>query len=221
MISLKERKNQAARLTRQAVRKHGEQTGRKLRPAVNQLVLGLFCQVTSVRQATRAYRQVVRMFADWNEVRISHPSEVAACLSTAHWATEASQRVVWLLNEVFEVYSTTDFGFLEELTPAQARSCLLRIPMVQRDMADEVLLLSLGLPVLPFSEAAARMCWRLGLIPDAKTTMKNQKALAKLLGEEQLVSLHLFFCDYAVRYCLPDRPVCGKCPMARHCPYKK
>jgi endonuclease III len=221
VISLKERKKQAARIARYAVRKYGEQKGRKLRSPINQLVLSLFCHLTSVRQATRAYRQLARDFADWNEVRVSHPAEVAACISTAHWATEAAEQLVWLLSEVLEVYNTTDFEFLRELTPTQARSCLLRIPVVRRDAADEVLLMSLDVPVLPLGEAAARMCHRLGLLPDAKTTMKNQRALVKLFGEDCLVPLHMFFCDYAERYCLPDQPVCNKCPMNRNCPYRK
>ena len=218
MRSQKQREKQAARLVRQAVGKYGELKGRKVRPPLNQLVLSLMAHATSVRQATRALRALKRRFADWNEVRVSHPVEVAASISSARWAQEAAERLVWMLGEIYEAYNRAGLQFLSELTPAQARSCLVRLPMVHRDLADEVLLFSLGAPVLPLSEAAARMCYRLGLIDNDRPTLKNQRALAKLFDERQYASLHLFFCDHAGKLCRPEEPLCQRCPMRRHCP---
>ena len=212
-----QRAKQAARLTRQALSKYGELKGRKVRPPLNQLVLSLMSHFTSVRQATRALRAFKRRFADWNEVRVSHPVEVAAAISSARWAQEAAERLVWMLGEVYEVYNRPNLDFLAELTPAQARSCLVRLPMVRRDLADEVLLFSLGVPVLPLSEATARMCCRLGLIENDRPTLKNQRALSKLFDEACYASLHLFFCDHAEKLCRPDEPFCQRCPMRRHC----
>jgi len=216
--SQKQRTQQAARLVRQAVAKYGELKGRKARPPLNQLVLSLMAHATSVRQATRALRALKRRFADWNEVRVSHPAEVAAAISSARWAQEAAEKLVWLLGEVFEAYNRPNLLFLEELTPTQARSCLVRLPMIGRDIADDVLLFSLGVEVLPLSQGTARMCHRLGLIDDDRPTLKNQRALAKLFDERYYASLHLFFCDHAEPLCRPDEPLCKRCPMHRHCP---
>jgi endonuclease III len=217
VISRKERKRRVGLITKQAIDRFGELKGRKMRAALDQLVLSMFYHATSVRQATRAFRSVRRNFADWNEVRVSHPAEVAAAVSTARWATEVAERLVWLLGELYEAYNRTNLDFIGELTPAQARSCLVRLPMVPRELADEVLLLSLDVPVLPFSPAVARMCHRLGLIENDKPTLKNQKALARLFEEEHFAPVHLFFCDHAEKYCLEEAPLCDRCPLARAC----
>lgn len=218
MASQKVRKNVVSRLAQCATRRYGELKNRKARSPMNQLALSIFYHVTSVRRATRALNELKRGFVDWNDVRISHPAEVAACLSSSPWAQEGAEQLVWLLRELYEVYNQTNLDFLAELTPTQARSCLKRLTMVQRDMADEVLLLSLDVPVLPFSASVARMCHRLGLLESNRPSTKNQKALAKMFDEAHYASLHLFFCDHAEKVCLPDEPLCPRCPMARACP---
>jgi endonuclease III len=194
---------------------------RKSRPPLNQLILSLLYHLTSVRRATRALRALKRSFVDWNELRISHPCEVAAVISSAAWARDAAEQIIWLLREVYEVHNSTCLDFLQELTGPQARSCLQSLPPVDRSLADEVLLLSLGHPVLPLTPAAARMCFRLGLLDNPRPTLKNQRALAKLFEEEHFPAVHLFFCDIAESVCLPDDPLCGQCQMRRTCPSRR
>jgi endonuclease III len=218
MVSQKERKNLVIRLTQCAGGKYGDLKNRKPRSPLNQLALSLFYHVTSVRRATRALSELKRSFVDWNDIRISHPVEVAAALSSAQWALDGAEQLVWMLRELYEVYNQTNLDFLAELTPTQARSCLKRLTMVQRDLADEVLLLSLDVPVLPFSGNVARMCHRLGLIENDRATMKNQRAVSRMFEEKVYASLHLFFCDHAEKLCLPDEPLCGRCPMKASCP---
>jgi len=216
--SQKQRTQQAARLLRQGVAKYGELKGRKTRPPLDQLVLSIMARATSVRQATRALRALRRRFADWNEVRVSHPVEVAAAISTARWAQEAAERLVWMLGEVFEAYNRLSLEFLAEFTHTQARSCLMRLPMVARDVADEVLLFSLGANVLPLSPDTARMCFRLGLLDDDRPTLKNQRALARLFDEDHYACLHLLFSDCAAALCRVQDPLCQRCPVNSHCP---
>lgn len=218
MPTLESREKQAERLVELAVDKHGELKGRKTRPPLNQLILSIFYHMTSVRRATRALRQLKRTFVDWNELRISHPSEVAGALSSARWARIGSERVLWALRELNDAYHRTSLDFLEELTPAQARSCLKGLPTVQRYLADEVLLLSLDVPVLPLSPATARMCHRCGLLENDRVTVKNQRSLMKLVDRDYYVPLHMFFCDAAERYCRAEAPKCDECPLDGDCP---
>ena len=217
MLSQKEMKKQVDRLQRSAVEKHGEMKNRKPRPPLEQLVMSIFCRRTSVGQATRALRELKRSYVDWNEVRVSHPAELCTGLPATEWARLGTEQLVWLLRDLYERYSCTDLDFLADLTPTQARSCLQSLPAVQRDMADEVLLMSLDVSVLPLSAAVARMCHRLGLLENDRPTLKNQRALARLLDPDCYASLHLFFCDYAERFCEAEEPSCADCPLTGHC----
>jgi endonuclease-3 len=218
MHSQKAKRQQADLLTQAAVRKHGELKGRKPRPPLDQLVLSLFYHLTSVRRATRALRQIKQAFVDWNEVRISHPVEVARVLSSAHWARVGAEQLQCVLRGLNEAHHRTDLEFLKELTPAQARSCLKSLPSVSRDVADEVLLLSLDVPALPLSADAARMCHRLGMLDDDRPTIRNRRALERLIAPDHYVTLHLLFCDCAEAVCLPEEPRCKQCPMLKSCP---
>ncbi len=220
MTPQKERKKQADRLLQRAVDKYGELRNRKPRPPLNQLILGLLYRVTSVRRATRALNELKRAFVDWNEVRVSHPAEVASVLSSGQWALDGSERLVWLLRELYQARSRTDLEFLSELTATQARSCLKSLSIVERDLADEVLLMSMGVPVLPCSTGATRMAHRLGLLPNDRATVKNQRALSRLFDEELYATVHLFFCDHADKVCLPDEPLCDRCPLEASCPHE-
>jgi endonuclease III len=217
VIAQKRRKKVTAELVSQAVGKYGQLKNRKARPPLNQLVLSVFYHVTSVRRATRALNELKRAFVDWNEVRVSHPVEVASALSSSPWALEGAERLVWLLREIYDVHSSANLDFLNELTPTQARTCLKKLTSVRRDLADEVLLLSLRVPVLPISPAAARMCHRLGLLEDDRPTVKNQRALSRAFGEGYFAPLHLFFCDVAEKVCLPEEPLCDECPVCGFC----
>jgi len=221
VTSQKERKRQAEKLTRHAIAKHGELKGRKARPPLNQLILSVFYHLTSVRRATRALRQLKRGFVDWNEIRVSHPVEVSEALSSADWARIGSERVLWLLRELNQVYHCTDLDFLAELTPQQARICLKGLPTVSRHMADEVLLLSLDVPVLPAPAEVVRLCHRFGILADDRPTLENQRILEKLFDPQYYASLHLFFCDYAGKVCLPEEPSCKECALVKDCPSAK
>jgi len=219
-LSRQKRARQAQKLTERAVAKFGELRTRKVRPPLDQLILSMLWHLTSVRRATRALREIMRSFVDWNEVRISHPVEVASVLSSARWAREAGERVVWLLRELYEAYNRTNLDFLLELTPPQARSCLSSLPMVQRSLADEVLLFSLRVPVLPCTPGAARMCHRLGILDNDRATLKNTRILAKMFEPDYYASVHLLFCDCAEKLCLPDEPLCDQCPMKPDCRWR-
>jgi len=211
VLSERNRKKRVAALVGLAVRKYGTMKHCKSRPPLNQLILSLFYHTTSVRRATRAFRELKHAFVDWNELRITHPSEAGLAISSAPWAREAAEQIVWLLRELYGQHNRTDLDFLHELNAAQARSCLRSLPMVDRPLADEVLLLSLGVPVLPFSAPAARMCHRLELLPNERPTLKNQRMLARLLDEDCFPVMHMFFCDFADKVCLAQQPLCQQC----------
>jgi endonuclease III len=217
VLPKKECRKQAERLARHAVERYGELRNRKSRPPLNQLILSTLYHVTSVRRATRALRELKHSFVDWNEVRVSHPSEVAAALSSARWAQQGAEQVVSVLRHVYDLFNRMDLDFLAGMTPAQARSALRSLTAVPAPLIEEVLLLSLGMAVLPCSAAAARMCHRLGLLDNERLTVKNQRALENMFHERHYPSLHFFFCDVAEKLCLPEGPRCERCAFVSHC----
>jgi len=219
MLSESEQQKQANRVKSCAVSRYGELRRRKLRPPSDQLVLSMLYQFTSVRRATRALRELMGGFADWNEVRISPCAEAAAAMAPTGWALEAAEHIRIVLQGIYTTHGSMSLEFLHELPRREALAGLMALPGVDRPLANEVLLLSLDIPVLPCYRHTARMCWRLGLADKNATTIKNEQHLTNLFGIDLLPPLHLFFCDVGRNVCLDEDPLCKRCPMNKHCPH--
>ena len=208
----------AKKLGTLAKAKHGELKRRKVRPPLDQLVLSLLRRYTSTRRATRALSQLKRAFVDWNEVRISPVAEIASAMSGTEWASLSAERIIEFAQGLFDARNVVSLDFLEELTATQARVFLQGLPGVGRDLADDVLLFSLLVDILPLNEDTAKMCYRLGLVPTERPTLKNQKSLMELWPRELYASLALFLADYAKSACGPDGPRCEECLAKSACP---
>jgi len=198
--------------------RYGDLSRRKIRPPLDQLVLSTLWRYTSVRRGTRALRQLKRVFVDWNEVRISPAGEVAAAISTAAWAPLAAEHIKKILDSLLETRNVVSLEFLSEFTPAQARAFLQSLQGVSRDLADEVHLLSLRRAVLPLSDDAARMSYRLGLICSERPTLDNQRVLSHLWKPKLYPSVALFFNDFARDVCRRIDPLHETCPLKDLCP---
>jgi endonuclease III len=218
-LNKKEARKCAEALTQAAIDKYGKLETRKVRPPVDQLILSIFYRHTSVRRATRALRELKRGFVDWNEVRISGLEETVSHLSSADWAWESAREIKEFLDGLFERRNQVrlDFFYDDEMGIPDVRRFLRKLPHVDREMANEVLMLSLEKPVFPCSEPIARVCHRLGLLEDDRPTARNQQRLTRLFNEDFFPVLHRYLCDFAGRHCLPDVPDCKGCPMEEHC----
>jgi len=209
----------AEALTQAAVDKYGKLETRKVRPPVDQLMLSIFYRYTSVRRATRALRELKRGFVDWNEVRISGLEEVVSYLSSAQWAWDSAREIKELLDGLFDRRNQVHLDFLhdEEMGIPDVRRFLRDLPHVDREMSNEVLMLSLEKPVFPCSEPIARVCYRLGLLEDPRPIARNQQRLTRMFDADFFPVLHRYLCDFAGRHCLPDVPGCEECPLKEHC----
>ena len=197
----KKRQALTKKLGRLAKSKYGELKRRKIRPALDQLVLGMLQRYTSTRRATRALSQLRGAFVDWNEVRVSPDAEIAGAMSGTEWARLVAARIVEVIQALFEGRNELSLAFLEELTTTQARTFLQGLPGVGRDLADEVLLFCRRADVLPLSADAAEMCYRLGLIRTGRPTLENQESLMEMWPKELYASVTLLLADQAKTIC--------------------
>src|SRR5437764_544493 len=72
------------------------------RPVLEQLVYGICREDATREQADRAYQNLRTQFFDWNEVRVSSPHEVEEALGELSDAPRRAERIIALLQEVFE-----------------------------------------------------------------------------------------------------------------------
>ncbi len=208
----------ADKIESEAVSHYGDPQRRKVRPPLDQLVESLLWRQTSIRRGTRALRQLKRQFVDWNEVRVSHHDEVAAAMAETEWAANSARRIQRILGKLFIMRHEMNLDFLHDLTKAESRAFLQSLPEVSSDLVDEVLLFTTGVKLFPVNEDIARMAHRLGLVPNARVTKRNQKRLMDLWDQEVYVAIAQFFLDNAPSVCTDKEPDHEKCPLEKLCP---
>src|SRR4051812_35900681 len=92
-----------------ALKKHyGEPADPPDRPVLEQMVYALLREGATRKEADKAFDHLGKTFFDWNEVRVSSVHEVEEALAGLPDAGTKAQRVVALLQEVFESTFTYD-----------------------------------------------------------------------------------------------------------------
>lgn len=217
-MSAKKTKTIAKNIESEAVSQYGDPQRRKVRPPLDQLIESLLWRQTSIRRGTRALRQLKREFADWNEIRVSHREEVATAMAKTAWALNSARRIQKILGKLFMLRHGMSLEFLHDLTKAEGRAFLQSLPEVSSDLVDEILLFTTGVKLFPVNEDIARMGYRLGLLPNARVTKRNQKRLMDLWDPEVHVAIVQFFLDTAPSICTEEDPDHDDCPLNDLCP---
>lgn len=217
-MSAKKKEQISDKIESEAVSRYGDPQRRKVRPPLDQLVESLLWRQTSIRRGTRALRQLKREFVDWNEVRVSHRDEIAAAMAQTKWAKNSARRIQTILGKLFMMRHEMNLDFLHDLTKAESRAFLQSLPEVSSDLVDEVLLFTTGVKLFPVNEDIARMAYRLGLVPNARVTKRNQKRLMELWDQQVHVAIVQFFLDNAPSICTEEEPDHEDCPLEELCP---
>jgi endonuclease III len=174
--------------------------------------------------AYRACARLMHEFVDWNEVRVARWGEIERVLRPFlgfDEAPEASRRLVYCLQQIFQKRGDVDLSGLAKTSPADARRFLLELDCVNRDEANLVLLLGLGDPVMPVDSDVLRTSKRIGVVANGATKLQAQRALESVLEGEDLHACYLALREHARRICLTDSPECANCPINGACRHQR
>lgn len=133
------------------------------RSVLEHLVYAACLENASFEAADRALAILQQEFVDWNEVRVSAPSELAEVLTHLPEPLSAGERVKRVLQGIFETKYTFDLDDLSKKPQAQVVQFFDTFPSVTNFMVDYVIQSVLGSHVIPLDEAALRIFRLLGL----------------------------------------------------------
>lgn len=189
------------------------------RPVLEQLVYAICREGTTRAQADRAFRALGERFFDWNEIRVSSPREVEEALANLPDADLRAQRLVSLLQEVFETTFSFDLEPLLKKGLKQSAKQLARYQAANDYAVAWVIQHALGGHAIPLDAPTVRVLRRLGLLEndqDDPETLRASlehiipKSRGSLFGE--LVSA------LADDVCGESEPNCTACALAGECP---
>ena len=185
--------------------------------ALEALMFGIIHDGETDSKAPTAVRRLLRLFVDWNEVRVSGTHEIADALSGIPDAVEKARIIRAVLNRL--VRRTCDLS-LEYLRDKSQREGLRLVSGVQgfpESALARAMCLELDHDVMPLTPKVALICRRLGLLKqglDQKTTLRRvQTAVSK----KQMFEFHSLLSQHVETTCFEKAPTCVECKLAGHC----
>lgn len=189
------------------------------RPVLEQFLYAVCREGATREQADRAFRNLRERFFDWNEVRVSSQREIEEALADLPEPDVRAQRLISMLQEVFETTFSFDLESLHKKGLKQAAKQLSRYQAANDYAVAWVVQQTLGGHAIPLDVPSLRVLRRLGLIEGdgddletLRTSLEHQipKARGALLNE--VVSALADEC------CWEDSPSCSSCPLCGDCP---
>src|SRR5215475_10368928 len=114
-----------------SLKKRYEPAEPEARPVLEQFLYAVCREGATREQADRAFRSLRERFFDWNEVRVSSPREVEEALGDVPDAETRANRLISLLQEVFETTFSFDLEGLHKKGLKQAAKQLARYEAVK------------------------------------------------------------------------------------------
>jgi endonuclease-3 len=201
-----------------ALKKRCDAAEQETRPVMEQLLYGICRENVSREQANTAYDNLQSQFFDWNEIRVSSVHEVAEALEGLPDPEQRAERIIALLQEVFEATFSFDLESMHKKGVKQAVKTLARYQGVNEYTSSWVVQHSLGGHSVPLDVVSLRVTRRLGLIDrDQEALEAMQTSLEHLVPKAK----GPLFCELISflghEYCWENEPNCSACPLAGEC----
>jgi endonuclease-3 len=189
------------------------------RPVLEQFLYAVCREGTTRELADRVFRGLQQRFFDWNEIRVSAGREIEEALADLPDRQVRAQRLLSILQEVFETTFSFDLESLQKKGLKQAAKQLARYQAANDFAVAWVIQHSLDGHALPLDEPTLRVLKRLRLIDNEQDDPEAIRA-----GLEHFIpkAKGPLFCDLisalADDLCFEEEPNCPECPLASECP---
>jgi endonuclease III len=187
------------------------------RPVLQQFIYGLCRENATPEQADRAFRYLCEHFFDWNEVRVSSIRELEEAFDGMPDSEARAQRLIALLQEVFEATFSFDLDSLLKKGLKQAAKQLSRYQAADDYVGAWVVQRSLGGHAIPIDAPTLRCARRLGLV-ETDSEVEARASLEHLVPKAKGAQFTDSISRLAEESCWEDSPNCQSCPLSGECP---
>jgi len=188
-------------------------------PVLDQLIYALLRENAGRAAADRAFENLRERFFDWNEVRVSSPHEVAAALEGLPQPLAKAQRVVGLLQELFESTYAFELDSLAKKGLKQAERQLARYQAASDFAVAWVIQRALDGHALPLDQPAMRVVKRLGLVDDTTDDVRTAQASLEHQVPKAKAPAFIDVIGALAHDRCGEQPRCGGCPLKPDCSF--
>ena len=200
-----------------ALKKQYDPPAEPERSVLEQLLYALLRENASRKDADRAFRNIRERFFDWNEVRVSSTHEVADALVDLPSPIAKAQRIIGLLQEVFEANYSFDLDGLPKKGIKPAARQIARYQASSDFAVSWVTLKSLDGHAVPLDGPALRTLKRLGVVEQHEDNLATVQASLEYHIPKAKAPLFVELLNGLIHDRCGDSPRCNGCPLKSDC----
>ena len=187
-------------------------------PPLEELVLTVLSQHTSDTNRDRAYADLRRRFADWDEVADAPLPALARAIRRGGLGPTKAVRIRAMLRGIRDGGVPLDDRAFTAMTDQGLWDTLVALPGVGPKTAACVLLFSLDRPFFPVDTHVHRVAKRLGLVPARADAVATQASFQQSVADDEMYPLHMNLIRHGREVCMAQRPRCSECVLRDLCP---
>ena len=187
-------------------------------PPLEELVLTVLSQHTSDTNRDRAYADLRRRFADWDEVADAPLPALARAIRRGGLGPTKAVRIRAMLRGIRDGGVPLDDRAFTTMTDQGLWDTLVALPGVGPKTAACVLLFSLDRPFFPVDTHVHRVAKRLGLVPARADAVATQASFQESVADDEMYPLHMNLIRHGREVCMAQRPRCSECVLRDLCP---
>ena len=189
------------------------------RPVLEQLIYALCREGATGDAADLAFQQLRERFFDWNEVRVSSTHELAEALVALPDAERRAERLIGLLQDIFERTFKFDLEDIDKKGIKAAAKELAKYEQTSDYAVAWVIQQALGGHAMPVDTPTLRVLRRLGIVDTDTDNLEMirgslEHLVPKAKGPAFLEMISLVARDV----CWEDGPNCSACSLKNDCP---
>lgn len=184
------------------------------------LIATILSQNTSDKNSFRAYTELRKRFARWDEVARAPLSLLKASIKSGGMANQKAARMKKILAAIKQRYGAYDLSSLVHKSNEAVIEELTSLYGVGLKTASCVLLFSLGRDVFPVDTHVHRICNRLGLVDGARSPESTFEQMKPIVPKGRGYSFHTNLIRFGRMICRSSHPRCHQCPLFDECRYE-
>ncbi|MDR1732426.1 MAG: endonuclease III [Synergistaceae bacterium] len=184
------------------------------------LILTILSQHTNDRNRDFAFDRLKERWPSWEETAAAGYDALEEAIRPAGLAPTKARRILEVLEIVRADFGCYSILSLVEKGRDEARRYLLSLPGVGAKTAACVLVFDMGLPAFPVDTHIARVCRRLGLVPEETPPEEICALLEKEAPPSRYLGGHVNIIEHGRAVCRARGPLCGKCVLSGLCDFR-
>ncbi|MDR2180822.1 MAG: endonuclease III [Synergistaceae bacterium] len=183
------------------------------------LILTVLSQHTNDRNRDAAFARLKERYPAWEEVAAAGYEAVEDAIRPAGLAPTKGKRILEILNVVQRDFGRYSIASLARRGRDEARKYLLSLPGVGEKTAACVLLFDMGLSAFPVDTHIARVCQRVGFVPQGTPPEDICALLEREVDPARYLGGHVNIIEHGRSVCKAHKPLCPSCSAAGLCSF--